>query len=224
MTLNRNFLSCACLRPLAGSGGRNADGGAGPAGRDRMLVIPCSPLGRLIVSRHKPVERKEEKKPRTRTSVSPPATLWSTRPMASARSSASRRRRSPATRLHVFVIHFDKDRMTLRVPVAKAKSSGLRRLSTRKIMDAALATLKGRSRVKRTMWSRRAQEYEAKINSGDPASIAEVVRDLIATPTSPTSPTASARSTRRRSTGWCANSPPSSTSTRARRRSGSNSC
>src|SRR3984885_5755739 len=80
--------------------------------------------------------------------------------------------------LNVFVVHFDKDRMTLRVPVAKAKNSGLRRLSTRKEMDLALAKLKGRSRAKGTMWSRRAQEYEAKINSGDPASIAEVVRDL----------------------------------------------
>src|SRR5580692_1361668 len=80
--------------------------------------------------------------------------------------------------LSLFVVHFDKDRMTLRVPLAKAKLSGLRRLSTRKEMDAALARLKGRSRAKRTMWSRRAQEYEAKINSGDPASIAEVVRDL----------------------------------------------
>ncbi len=80
--------------------------------------------------------------------------------------------------LNVFVVHFDKDRMTLRVPLAKAKGSGLRRLSTHKEMDAALAKLKGRSRSKRTMWSRRAQEYEAKINSGDPASIAEVVRDL----------------------------------------------
>src|SRR5918911_2063721 len=80
--------------------------------------------------------------------------------------------------LSVFVVHFDKDRMTLRVPVAKAKGSGLRRLSTRKEMDLALTKLKGRSRAKRTMWSRRAQEYEAKINSGDPGSIAEVVRDL----------------------------------------------
>jgi CarD family transcriptional regulator, regulator of rRNA transcription len=81
-------------------------------------------------------------------------------------------------RLSVFVVHFDKDRMTLRVPTAKVKTSGLRRLSSRKHMDAALAKLKGRSRAKRTMWSRRAQEYEAKINSGDPVSIAEVVREL----------------------------------------------
>jgi CarD family transcriptional regulator len=81
-------------------------------------------------------------------------------------------------RLSVFVVHFDKDRMTLRVPVTKAKASGLRRLSTQKEMQLALAKLKGRSKAKRTMWSRRAQEYEAKINSGDPASIAEVVRDL----------------------------------------------
>jgi CarD family transcriptional regulator len=81
-------------------------------------------------------------------------------------------------RLQLIIIHFEKDRMTLRVPVAKAKNSGLRRLSSRKVMDTALTTLKGRSRIKRVMWSRRAQEYEAKINSGDPVSIAEVVRDL----------------------------------------------
>ena len=81
-------------------------------------------------------------------------------------------------KLRLLVIQFDKDRMTLRVPVTKAKTSGLRRLCTRKEMQSALVTLKGRSRIKRTMWSRRAQEYEAKINSGDPRSIAEVVRDL----------------------------------------------
>ncbi len=80
--------------------------------------------------------------------------------------------------LELIIIKFDKDRMTLRVPVEKAENSGLRKLSTRKVMDAALAKLKGRSRAKRTMWSRRAQEYEAKINSGDPVLIAEVVRDL----------------------------------------------
>jgi CarD family transcriptional regulator len=80
--------------------------------------------------------------------------------------------------LSVFVVAFDKDRMTLRVPLAKAMGSGLRKLSSRKEMDAALAKLRGRSRAKRTMWSRRAQEYQAKIASGDPGSIAEVVRDL----------------------------------------------
>ncbi|SMF38428.1 transcriptional regulator, CarD family [Tistlia consotensis] len=80
--------------------------------------------------------------------------------------------------VELIVIKFEKDRMTLRVPVEKAHNSGLRRLSSRKMMDTALTTLKGRSRAKRTMWSRRAQEYEAKINSGDPVSIAEVVRDL----------------------------------------------
>jgi CarD family transcriptional regulator len=68
--------------------------------------------------------------------------------------------------------------MTLRVPVAKVDSVGMRSLSSPQKMKSALTTLKGRARVKRTMWSRRAQEYEAKINSGDPVSIAEVVRDL----------------------------------------------
>src|SRR6201997_3818128 len=80
--------------------------------------------------------------------------------------------------LNVFVVLFDKDRMTLRVPLAKAKGSGLRKLSSRKEMDAALAKLRGRSRAKRTMWSRRAQEYQAKIASGDPGSNAGVVRGL----------------------------------------------
>ncbi len=81
-------------------------------------------------------------------------------------------------KLKLIVIDFHKDRMILRVPVEKAETSGLRRLSSKDEMKIALKTLKGRSRVRRTMWSRRAQEYEAKINSGDPVSIAEVVRDL----------------------------------------------
>jgi CarD family transcriptional regulator len=81
-------------------------------------------------------------------------------------------------RLRLFVIRFDKEKMTLRVPVDKAGEAGLRKLSSRNQLDLALTTLRGRSRVSRAMWSRRAQEYEAKINSGDPISIAEVVRDL----------------------------------------------
>jgi CarD family transcriptional regulator len=81
-------------------------------------------------------------------------------------------------KLELFVISFDRDRMTLRVPVAKVANSGLRKLSSKKRMDEAVHTLKGRPRVKRTMWSRRAAEYDLKINSGDPVLIAEVVRDL----------------------------------------------
>jgi CarD family transcriptional regulator len=81
-------------------------------------------------------------------------------------------------KLDLIHITFEENRMTLRVPVAKARSAGLRKLATRKLFDDALAVLKGRARIKRTMWSRRAQEYEAKINSGDPIAIAEVVRDL----------------------------------------------
>lgn len=80
--------------------------------------------------------------------------------------------------LELFVIEFDKDKMVLRVPVGKAEGSGMRKLSTPQKMTTALSTLKGRARIKRTMWSRRAQEYQAKINSGDPISIAEVIRDL----------------------------------------------
>lgn len=80
--------------------------------------------------------------------------------------------------VQLYAITFEKERMTLKVPVTKARNSGLRRLSSKDRIKTALETLQGRSRVRRTMWSRRAQEYEAKINSGDPVSIAEVVRDL----------------------------------------------
>lgn len=80
--------------------------------------------------------------------------------------------------LDLFVVKFDKEKMVLRVPLEKAKDIGMRKLADDKVMDGAIKTLKGRARVKRTMWSRRAQEYEAKINSGDLIAIAEVVRDL----------------------------------------------
>ena len=82
------------------------------------------------------------------------------------------------TALELFVISFEKDKMTLRVPTAKATSIGMRALSSPDLVAKALDTLKGRAKVKRAMWSRRAQEYEQKIHSGDLISIAEVVRDL----------------------------------------------
>ena len=81
-------------------------------------------------------------------------------------------------KLELFVITFAKDKMTLRVPVAKASSVGMRKLADEAIVGRAFETVGGRARVKRTMWSRRAQEYEAKINSGDLIAISEVVRDL----------------------------------------------
>ena len=81
-------------------------------------------------------------------------------------------------KLELFVINFMKDKMTLRVPTAKVANVGMRKLSEPALVKSALETLKGRARIKRTMWSRRAQEYEAKINSGDIVAIAEVVRDL----------------------------------------------
>ncbi|WP_241667159.1 CarD family transcriptional regulator [Muricoccus nepalensis] len=80
--------------------------------------------------------------------------------------------------LKVITVTFEENRMTLKVPMAKAASSGLRKLASEKVMGEAMETLRGRARIKRTMWSRRAQEYEQKINSGDPIAIAEVVRDL----------------------------------------------
>ena len=88
-------------------------------------------------------------------------------------------------KLELFVINFIKDKMTLRVPTAKIASVGMRKLAEPAIVKRALETLKGRARVKRTMWSRRAQEYEAKINSGDIVAISEVVRDLFRSESQP---------------------------------------
>jgi CarD family transcriptional regulator len=80
--------------------------------------------------------------------------------------------------LELFVLSFEKDKMTLRVPTNKATEIGMRSLSSPDVVDQAMKTLKGKAKVKRAMWSRRAQEYEQKINSGDLIAIAEVVRDL----------------------------------------------
>ncbi len=81
-------------------------------------------------------------------------------------------------RLVMYVLRFDKEKMTLKVPLSKVEAVGMRKLSNEATLRDALQTLKGKPRIKRIMWSRRAQEYEAKINSGDLVSIAEVVRDL----------------------------------------------
>jgi CarD family transcriptional regulator len=88
-------------------------------------------------------------------------------------------------KLELFVINFVKDKMTLRVPIAKVASVGMRKLAEGPLVKRSLETLKGRARIKRTMWSRRAQEYEAKINSGDIVAIAEVVRDLFRSESQP---------------------------------------
>ena len=80
--------------------------------------------------------------------------------------------------LELLVVNFDKDKMTLRIPTSKIQHVGLRKISDDKTMNVAFATLKGKAKVRKIMWSRRAQEYENKINSGNPVAIAEVIRDL----------------------------------------------
>ena len=87
--------------------------------------------------------------------------------------------------IEVYTVHFEQDKMTLRVPTVKAATSGMRALSDELTLKDAFTTLKGRARIKRTMWSRRAQEYEAKINSGDLILVSEVVRDLHRTDAQP---------------------------------------
>lgn len=80
--------------------------------------------------------------------------------------------------LELLVVNFDKDKMTLRIPTSKIQHVGLRKISDEKTMNEAFATLKGKAKIRKIMWSRRAQEYENKINSGNPVAIAEVIRDL----------------------------------------------
>ena len=80
--------------------------------------------------------------------------------------------------LELLVVNFDKDKMTLRIPTSKIQHVGLRKISDDKTMNEAFATLKGKAKIRKIMWSRRAQEYENKINSGNPVAIAEVMRDL----------------------------------------------
>ena len=99
-------------------------------------------------------------------------------------------------KLELFVINFIKDKMTLRVPTAKIVSVGMRKLAEAPLVKRALETLKGRARIKRTMWSRRAQEYEAKINSGDIVAIAEVCATCTGRRPNPSSPIRSGSFTR----------------------------
>jgi len=87
--------------------------------------------------------------------------------------------------IELYVVLFEQDKMTLRVPTSKAEAAGMRALSNELILKDSFTTLKGRARIKRTMWSRRAQEYEAKINSGDLILVSEVVRDLHRTDAQP---------------------------------------
>ena len=119
--------------------------------------------------------------------------------------------------LELFVINFDKEKMVLRVPLDKAKQIGMRKLADADTLDGAIKTLRGRARVKRTMWSRRAQEYEAKINSGDLIAIAEVVRDLFRTKTSPNNPIPNANYMKPRWSAWRAKWRPFAKSRKMRR-------
>ena len=82
------------------------------------------------------------------------------------------------TKLELYVIYFEEDKMTLRVPIGKATSTGMRSISDTTLIDEAFVILKSNAKTKKTMWSRRAQEYETKINSGDIIALSEVVRDL----------------------------------------------
>ena len=82
------------------------------------------------------------------------------------------------TVLELYVVSFEREKMILRVPLEKVGALGMRKLSTKDEMGTVVKTLKGKAKIKRTMWSRRAQEYQEKLNSGSPVMVAEVLRDL----------------------------------------------
>ena len=87
--------------------------------------------------------------------------------------------------LEMYVIEFEKEKMTQRVPLGKIKENGVRKVSTKNQLKEIFEILTGKAKIRRTMWSRRAQEYEAKINSGDIKLLAEVVRDLFRSDSQP---------------------------------------
>jgi CarD family transcriptional regulator len=82
------------------------------------------------------------------------------------------------TKLELYIVDFDKEKLRLKVPTNRAEQKGMRHLADRSMIEQAMKVIRGRARIKRVMWSRRAQEYDAKINSGDLIAVAEVVRDL----------------------------------------------
>jgi CarD family transcriptional regulator len=82
------------------------------------------------------------------------------------------------SRLELYIVDFEREKLRLKVPTNRAEQKGMRRLADRGLIEHAMKVIRGRARIKRTMWSRRAQEYDAKINSGDLIAVAEVVRDL----------------------------------------------
>jgi CarD family transcriptional regulator len=82
------------------------------------------------------------------------------------------------TKLELYIVDFEKEKLRLKVPTNRAEQKGMRHLADRSLIEQAMKVIRGRARIKRTMWSRRAQEYDAKINSGDVIAVAEVIRDL----------------------------------------------
>ena len=81
-------------------------------------------------------------------------------------------------KLELYIVDFEKEKLRLKVPTNRAEQKGMRHLADRSLIEQAMKVIRGRARIKRTMWSRRAQEYDAKINSGDVIAVAEVIRDL----------------------------------------------
>jgi CarD family transcriptional regulator len=81
-------------------------------------------------------------------------------------------------KLELYIVDFEKEKLRLKVPTNRAEQKGMRHLADRSLIEQAMKVIRGRARIKRTMWSRRAQEYDAKINSGDMIAVAEVIRDL----------------------------------------------
>ncbi len=161
-------------KPAKAPAGKSAKAPAGKSVKTAQKKAAKAPAGKAA----KTTQKKTAKKPATQKMMFRPGDFVVYPTHGVGQVTSIEIQEIAGHKLKLFVISFANERMTLRVPIAKVITSGLRKLSSRKVMETAMEKLKGRARVKRTMWSRRAQEYEAKINSGDPLSIAEVVRDL----------------------------------------------
>lgn len=151
---------------------------AKPAAAPKAVAVAAKPAAPAKVVAKAPVRVEEPKKPATQRQGFKTNEFVVYPAHGVGQIMAIEEQEIAGAKLELFVINFIKDKMTLRVPTAKIANVGMRKLSEPALVKKALETLKGRARIKRTMWSRRAQEYEAKINSGDIVAIAEVVRDL----------------------------------------------
>ena len=171
---------------------------AKPAPKKPVAVAPKKPVAKPVVAA-KPAVKPVEVKPAAAVAAAPAQTPAPAKPVVPAapkkptfkvgeqivypahgvgRITNIEEQEIAGVKLELYIVDFEKEKLRLKVPTNRAEQKGMRRLADRALIEHAMKVIRGRARIKRTMWSRRAQEYDAKINSGDIIAVAEVVRDL----------------------------------------------